>query len=85
MVIIDACNLGQALISGIKNSEELKQVLKSYEDKIIPHGWTNVLESRQTADAKAEGFDIWGGRLQGKFVSLVVDITRLLICGKLGK
>jgi 2-polyprenyl-6-methoxyphenol hydroxylase-like FAD-dependent oxidoreductase len=63
MAILDACDLGQGLIAGIKDSVGLEWVLKSYEDKIIARGREQVLASRATGESD-DPLEISGGRLQ---------------------
>ena len=59
--LLDSCDLGKALIDGIKAKAELEWALKCYEDIMVPRGRENVLESRATAEAAAsEG--LAGGR-----------------------
>ena len=60
--IIDACDLGEALIEGVKTSAPILSVLKSYEDLIIPRGRQKVLESRITGES-GDGAELAGGRL----------------------
>lgn len=60
--LLDSCDLGKALIDGIKTKAELEWVLKCYEDIMIPRGRAKVLESRATGAAEtSEG--LAGGRL----------------------
>jgi len=61
MAILDACDLGQGLIDGIRDGTDMEWVLKSYEDKIIPRSRVIVLESRATAEAEDQS-EMFGGR-----------------------
>lgn len=60
--IIDACDLGRAIIDGVKNSAPISSILKDYEHVAIDRGRQKVLESRQTAES-GSGADMAGGRL----------------------
>lgn len=60
--LLDSCDLGKALIEGIKNNADLESALKDYEGIMLPRGREKVLESRSTGEAMdSEG--LAGGRL----------------------
>ena len=61
--LLDTCELAKAIINGIRDESDVEQVLRSYEDIMIPRGRRKVLESRETAESK-ESFDVSGGRLE---------------------
>ena len=61
--ILDACDLGQSLIQGIKAGEDLQWILQAYEEKMIPRGIEKVLASRATGES-ADSAEVAGGRLQ---------------------
>lgn len=62
--ILDSCDLGKALIDGIKAKADLERVLRCYEDIMVPRGREKVLDSRATGEATtSEG--LAGGRLNG--------------------
>ena len=60
--LIDACDLGEGLINGIKVGEDLQWVLQQYEETMIPRGRRNVLDSRDTANSD-DASTIAGGRV----------------------
>ena len=59
--ILDACDLGEALIKGIRAEDDLHWVLQTYEQTMIPRGHMKVLESRDTANTD-NAQEIAGGR-----------------------
>ena len=59
--LLDVCDLGKALIDGIKSKADLESVLKFYEDTMVPRGRKMVLESRATGEATASE-ELAGGR-----------------------
>ncbi|EXJ74309.1 uncharacterized protein A1O5_02605 [Cladophialophora psammophila CBS 110553] len=60
--LLDACDLGEGLIKGIQEKEDLQWVLQLYEQIMIPRGRNKVLESRATADSD-DAREIAGGRI----------------------
>jgi 2-polyprenyl-6-methoxyphenol hydroxylase-like FAD-dependent oxidoreductase len=59
--ILDACDLGEGLIKGIKAGEDLQWVIQQYEQIMIPRGRSNVLSSRDVAESD-DAHTISGGR-----------------------
>ena len=59
--IIDACELGLAIVEGINGN--LVEVLRRYQDIMVPRGRQMVLESRATAESE-DSREIAGGRMQ---------------------
>ena len=60
----DACELGVALSGAVgRNPEELQQILREYERKMLPRGREHVLSSRAVAEAENQN-DLSGGRLE---------------------
>jgi 2-polyprenyl-6-methoxyphenol hydroxylase-like FAD-dependent oxidoreductase len=67
---LDACDLGNGLIEGIRVSEDLQWVLQKYEEIMIPRGRQKVLESRATADSD-DAYEVSGGRVKKQEASSV--------------
>ncbi len=61
--LLDACELATAIIDGVKHSKTADEVLRPYEERMIPRGRTKVLESREVAESDSN-FDVSGGRLE---------------------
>lgn len=59
--IIDSCELGQAIINGVKEKVDLEWMLKCYEEVMVPRGRAKVLASRATGESTATS-DLLGGR-----------------------
>ena len=60
--LLDACDLGRAIIRGVQSREEVKAILKRYEKIMIPRGRGHVLDSRATAEG-SDATELAGGRL----------------------
>ena len=60
--IIDACELGKGLVDGVANGEDLVEVLRRYEEIMVPRGRQMVLESRATGES-VDAKEIAGGRI----------------------
>lgn len=74
--ILDACDLGVNLITGIRAEDDLHWVLQTYERAMIPRGRLKALESRETANSD-DAQEISGGRvLNGEPVS-EIDVAGL--------
>lgn len=66
--LIASVDLAEAIIDGIKHENSIEDVLRPFEELMIPRGRSHVLESRAVAESDTQ-FDISGERLDAQKVA----------------